>query len=373
MSELYSTTTETSTETSEPAAETVGEHERERNDATGQHQDNAAIEASLDEADLPTRAESRAATWGPDAADDPDEDEADAEYDGDLEALLAENNDGLPTRAESRAATWGPDATSDEDDDQLAGEYDGDLSAITPGQDRHPAQQYPASADLTTDQNTDAGTSESTSVNGEQATETRSGTGPLTDKPHELDTADAPDASQTTDASSAEAPAGDRHQDTREDWPSQEDRDRWQDLYENYLKDAATSQKVGRDSGTNVIGDKPDRSPGDISDLPPTGEQLLHMESEEQSWKKKLSNEIHQEAGEITDVAGNWGDLGAQLFERPPVSTYTEVPSGHPDALLPEQHQVDGGQVTVAAFVIGLLAYEGAHRIKNKIGAWRGR
>ena len=84
MTELYST----SIDSSQPATETDTGHEPARDNAAGQYQDNAAIEASLDEADLPTRAESRTATWGPDTTDG-DEEQLAAEDRSDQSAIAA--------------------------------------------------------------------------------------------------------------------------------------------------------------------------------------------------------------------------------------------------------------------------------------------
>lgn len=103
MGELHRAGTESGSETSEPAAETKqvaqAEHEPTSDTAVSQYEDDAAIEARLDEAGLPTRAEARAAALRPDA-DDYDEDGFDPESDAAIEARLDEAD--LPTRAESR-------------------------------------------------------------------------------------------------------------------------------------------------------------------------------------------------------------------------------------------------------------------------------
>lgn len=92
------------------------------------HETEAGTEARIAEQDeLPTPAESRAATWG----DNPgyyDEAESSPDYDGDVEAFIAEQ-DELPTPQESRARTWG-DSPEYYDETDLASQYDGDLSAL---------------------------------------------------------------------------------------------------------------------------------------------------------------------------------------------------------------------------------------------------
>jgi uncharacterized coiled-coil protein SlyX len=136
MSEFYRSSDNSGNEASQPAAETGpaarADHEPARDNAARQHQDNAAIEARLDEAGLPTRAEARAAALRPDA-----DEEEDNEYDfspesaAAIEARLDEA--GLPTRSESRAAARLPDAADEDDDydDDQAAEYNGVLGALT--------------------------------------------------------------------------------------------------------------------------------------------------------------------------------------------------------------------------------------------------
>jgi hypothetical protein len=123
MSELHY-----GTETAEPA----GAPAREVGDYPGY--DETTLGAEYDEhlgalaagGQLPTRQDSRAATWG----DDPEFDETalGAEYDGGLEALAA--GDELPARQDSHAATWG-ESPEYYDEANLGFEYDGDLSALT--------------------------------------------------------------------------------------------------------------------------------------------------------------------------------------------------------------------------------------------------
>jgi len=116
------------TKTAEPAAAPA----REAGDSPGHDETGLGteydgdLEALAAEDQLPARQDSRAATWG----DNPEYDETalGAEYDGDLDALTAE--DQLPARQDSRAATWG-DNPGYYDETDLASEYDGDLDALT--------------------------------------------------------------------------------------------------------------------------------------------------------------------------------------------------------------------------------------------------
>jgi hypothetical protein len=152
MSDLYHETSETDTvepDTGwEPAHDVGSQPEYERVEPAGQGygeytEADAEVQARIAGQDeLPTREESRQATWG----DDPDyydEAELGAEYDGDVNAFLA-GEDELPTPQESRAHTWG-DNPDYYDETDLASEYDGDLGALTTGEDGPAARHAPAS------------------------------------------------------------------------------------------------------------------------------------------------------------------------------------------------------------------------------------
>ncbi|HXL93515.1 MAG TPA: hypothetical protein VN969_31675 [Streptosporangiaceae bacterium] len=434
MSERYSQSTETgSITTSETSTTTLNEREpapdsadRHQDTSTAERRDygqdhDAAIEARLDEADLPTRAESRAATWGPDATDEDDPDFGD-EYDSDLQALLATHDDGLPSRAESRAATWGPDATdednepalgpesgdaaiearldeadlptraesraatwgpaatSDETDAELAGEYDGDLSAVAAGRDG-PAEQDSG----VTGPSADPPASESASVNSEQSFEARRGTGPPTTvnaetqwhAEHELPVAatqDQPGAALHTQKDSA--PASDHElerpgqPEKRDDLPASGDLALWRAMYQEFRETQASD--TGRESGSNVVGDKPDRSPGDISDLPPTGEQLLEAESDEATRPEKFRNKVYRAFDDVTDAAKDQGEAVQNLLERPP-------PAGHPEVAVPsrpeivpassQQGPIDAGTMVETFLVVGVLGYEIARWLRHKVNS----
>jgi hypothetical protein len=127
VSELHN-----STETAEPAALA-----QEADDSSGYDQADLGAEydgdlEALIAADLlPARQQSRASTWG----DSPQYDHLEygeaglgGEDDGDLGALTAA--DQLPARQDSRAATWGDNPVYDDEAD-LGAEYDGDLEALT--------------------------------------------------------------------------------------------------------------------------------------------------------------------------------------------------------------------------------------------------
>lgn len=143
MSELYGAGTGGG-EVGEPAAETKpaarAEHELAPDTPVSQYEDDAAIEARLDEAGLPTRAEARAAACEPDVGDEDDDFDVEdfgPESDAAIEARLDEA--GLPTRAEARAAAREPDAAEDDDLDdteKVDQQIDSAVDAVNPRYDR---------------------------------------------------------------------------------------------------------------------------------------------------------------------------------------------------------------------------------------------
>jgi hypothetical protein len=84
----------------------------------------------------------------------------------------------------------------------------------------------------------------------------------------------------------------DQHAASPPDEPAAEGQERLHQLYQDYLKE----QRSGRDQGMNVVGDKPSRSPGDTSNLPPTGEKLLETEDDSASHLEKLRQKIYEES-----------------------------------------------------------------------------
>jgi hypothetical protein len=187
----------------------------------------------------------------------------------------------------------------------------------------------------------------------EVAEEARSGTAPLTH---------------------AGEAAPQHEQDTGE-WPSPEERAQLHETYLDWRNKIATGPDHGtaEDQRTNLVGNKPDKSPGDRRDLPPTGEELIDMESDSASRFDRLRGHVYKEADDITDVAEKAGNRALQLFDHPPTETHTEVPSGHPEITNPTPPTVEGGQLVLAGLMVGMLGYELGRTVKNRVDAWRGR
>ncbi len=120
-----------------------------------------------------------------------------------------------------------------------------------------------------------------------------------------------------------------------------------------------------------MTGDKPDKSPGDISDLPPKGEELLEMDSDKLSRFQKFRKETYEEIGDIIDASEQDGGTIKDLFDRPPIGSHAEVPAGHPGIEQPPTSGVDGGHFVVAALVLGIVGVEAARAVKNTVHKWK--
>jgi len=171
---------------------------------------------------------------------------------------------------------------------------------------------------------------------------------------------------ETSHRADGERDAG--RQEDADRWPTPEERAH---LHETYL-DWRQEVSAGREQGMNVVGDKPDRSPDDRSDLPPTGEELVNMESDSMSRFDRLRNHIYKQADDITDVAEKTGNRALELWERPPTETHTEIPSGRPEITNPAPPALDGGQFVLASLTVGMLGYELLRAVKNRVNTWKG-
>jgi hypothetical protein len=80
---------------------------------------------------------------------------------------------------------------------------------------------------------------------------------------------------------------------------------------------------AGRDRGVSIVGDNPVRSPGDTSDLPPSGEQLLRMEDKDAPRREKIRSAVDRDFGDFDDAVNYFATSTQEILEQPP-------PAGHP-------------------------------------------
>jgi hypothetical protein len=169
---------------------------------------------------------------------------------------------------------------------------------------------------------------------------------------------DQPQASQAPDAARSELRG-------EESWPTRQDRDHGRELYQEYLKDMLS----GRERGSNVVGEKPDRSPGDTSDLPPSGEELLTMENDDASRLDKARHWLSEEFEDIDDSVKETATDIHEIFQHPP--------AGHPEVAVPVgpeigpqtvQHgTVDPGGIAEIVLLGGVLGVAAGHWFWTKV------
>ncbi|MBV9445887.1 MAG: hypothetical protein JO345_08330 [Streptosporangiaceae bacterium] len=208
----------------------------------------------------------------------------------------------------------------------------------------------------------------------------RNGTGQTADTHRRPDNANSNEqAPRYADEASATASAADHQQgrggnrENGDGWPSQGDLDLWHGMYQEFRQQQETSSN-GWDRGTNVVDDKPDRSPGDISDLPPTGERLLELEPKEsRATAFRRETYDHDVVEGVHDtIEQNANDL-QKLFDRPPTTSHADVPASTPQIGLPELEHATANDLTLGGLMLGMLIFEGGRWCRNKLEQLRGR
>jgi hypothetical protein len=124
-----------------------------------------------------------------------------------------------------------------------------------------------------------------------------------------------------------------------------------------------------------VVGDKPGKSPGDISDLPPAGPELLEMEDDTDSRLDKLRTTVYREVGDTTDAVREEVTTVHNLLERPPPG-HPEVAVNAGPTIGPEiaQHaSVDVGSVAELCMVLGVIGCRAAQWFTHKAETIRRR
>ncbi len=157
-------------------------------------------------------------------------------------------------------------------------------------------------------------------------------------------------------------------------WPPPEaDQDRVRNLYREYLADMASADRQShRDQGVNTVGPRPDQSPGEISGLPPSGDELAEIESSKKSRFGELFQEaekeenldgLHDAVEEYASTVQRW------LSARPPEGhAEAPVPASHPyiTPWIPE-HGIEAADAASAVMVAGILTAHMARWIDDKL------
>jgi hypothetical protein len=111
-----------------------------------------------------------------------------------------------------------------------------------------------------------------------------------------------------------------------------------------------------RQQGENVVGEKPEKSPGDISDLPPTGDQLIDSAGEDSSRAERLRHQLYEASGDILDTLDKTADTAHDMLARPQLRGHDVSPAGGPYVSPAPHDGIEADSVLTAAFVAGLLA-----------------
>jgi hypothetical protein len=111
-----------------------------------------------------------------------------------------------------------------------------------------------------------------------------------------------------------------------------------------------------RQEGENVAGKTPGTSPGDLSGLPPPGDQLVDTAGEDASLAERLRRETYQNSGDLMDVLDKSGTTMQDVFSRPQPSGHDVSPVGGPYVAPAPHYGIQSGDVLSAVFVAGLLA-----------------
>jgi hypothetical protein len=167
---------------------------------------------------------------------------------------------------------------------------------------------------------------------------------------------------------------GMRAAEPEDSWPPpKDDQERVRKLYGEYLADMTrTDRENGRGQGTNTVGSKPERSPGDVSGLPPAGDELMEMESSKGSRFDELLREAEKEEN-LDDLHNaleeNANTIQKWLSARPPQGHAEQSVPTHLPHVIPwvPEHGIDAGSAASAALVAGILTIHMAHWIDGKL------
>jgi hypothetical protein len=169
-----------------------------------------------------------------------------------------------------------------------------------------------------------------------------------------------------------------QHERDTQDWPSPEERARLHETYLDWRNEIATGPDQGTrwEQGANVVGDKPDRSPDDSRDLPPTGEQLLDPEEKDASRAERLQRRLDREFGDVADSVKDTASSIQEILSQPQPAGHPEVPVQVGPVLGPEsQHYTtpDASAIAELGLVVGVLGAHFYHWVSGKASDRRRR
>jgi hypothetical protein len=131
-----------------------------------------------------------------------------------------------------------------------------------------------------------------------------------------------------------------------------------------------------RQVGIPVVGEKPDKSPGDTSDLPPTGDALLKPDETDVPRYKRFGREVFREVEEARDLGQNLAETAHNVLSQPSPTGYvgvtprdatvTNIPTAAPDP-------GSIASLVVVSGVLGFRAAEAAHHKAAKVVDGAGR
>jgi hypothetical protein len=125
-----------------------------------------------------------------------------------------------------------------------------------------------------------------------------------------------------------------------------------------------------RDLGRNTVGEKPDRSPRDTSDLPPAGDELVETADRDKPRMERLKNAAFQEFGDVVDGVKDETDSILNVMSKPMPTGHTEVPvrDGPTAAPMEAQHAAASPDSVVQLLLVGgVIAFQAGHWAERKV------
>jgi hypothetical protein len=127
-----------------------------------------------------------------------------------------------------------------------------------------------------------------------------------------------------------------------------------------------------RQVGIPVVGEKPDKSPGDTSDLPPSGEKLMEgaegdkLSRFERARRTAENQEILQDVPDaITDHGNAWENALAKM---PPEGHSVQVVHDHPVVTNTSADHATVGDIASTGVMLGIVLFESGRWLANHLG-----